>query len=213
MEFVRQRVRELGAASVFGLVIAVVLIVVIVVILLQFLAPGSEQPTLVGGDDSAETSRDDVRGPSRRPATLPEGQFPAESYAGGGRPRSAPGAGSRSDEVGGTGDAEPVVSRPFLRTEQGDRQVAKVHRDLERLSTAIGEYVSLTGRLPNTLDELTTPLPGRLDGLLDGLPVPTDPWGRDYLFLTEEGRVVLRTLGSDGKPGGDGYFADIDVTL
>jgi general secretion pathway protein G len=44
-------------------------------------------------------------------------------------------------------------------------------------------------------------------------PVPLDPWGRPYLYLSP-GQVNpqgydLQTYGADGKPGGEGEDADI----
>lgn len=206
MEQIRQRVREMGAASVFGLVIAVVLIIVVVLLLLQLLTPGSEDPTFVGRQEPVEDTRDvPRRAPDARDRPGPG------TFAGGSGVR--PGAPGRSDVVEDDTTTAAGVAQPFVRTDFGDRQVERVHRDLRRLSTAIREFVDITGRLPNTLEELTNPRPGRLDGLLDGLPIPTDPWQRDYLFLTENGRVYLRTLGEDGKPGGEGYFADIELEL
>jgi len=44
-------------------------------------------------------------------------------------------------------------------------------------------------------------------GYLDALP--TDPWGNAYLYRIQDGRFELRSLGADGKPGGDGVNADI----
>ncbi len=42
--------------------------------------------------------------------------------------------------------------------------------------------------------------------------VPLDPWGRPYIYTiasTQATGFELRTLGKDGKPGGDGEDADI----
>lgn len=38
-----------------------------------------------------------------------------------------------------------------------------------------------------------------------------DPWGNDYQYLNPgtHGEVDIFTYGADGKPGGDGYAADI----
>ena len=40
--------------------------------------------------------------------------------------------------------------------------------------------------------------------------VPVDPWDGPYLYATDGRSYVLRSLGADGKEGGDGYDADID---
>jgi len=43
-------------------------------------------------------------------------------------------------------------------------------------------------------------------------PVPLDPWGRPYIYTIASIQATgfeLRTLGKDGKPGGEGEDADI----
>jgi general secretion pathway protein G len=46
-------------------------------------------------------------------------------------------------------------------------------------------------------------------GYLDRLP--KDPWGGDYQYLNPgiQGEIDIVSLGRDGKPGGEGYDADI----
>ncbi|MGB0907111.1 MAG: type II secretion system major pseudopilin GspG [Maricaulaceae bacterium] len=41
--------------------------------------------------------------------------------------------------------------------------------------------------------------------------LPTDPWGRDYVYLYpgENGVIDILSYGSDGEPGGEGLAADI----
>jgi general secretion pathway protein G len=41
--------------------------------------------------------------------------------------------------------------------------------------------------------------------------LPTDPWGHPYQYLNPgiHGDIDVFSLGSDGKPGGEGYAADI----
>jgi len=36
-----------------------------------------------------------------------------------------------------------------------------------------------------------------------------DPWGRDYLYLNEDGAFEILSLGADGVEGGEGFDADI----
>src|SRR5262249_21739810 len=46
--------------------------------------------------------------------------------------------------------------------------------------------------------------------LNDGLP--KDPWGHEYIYVpptTPGGRPIIKSLGSDGREGGDGLAADI----
>ena len=57
----------------------------------------------------------------------------------------------------------------------------------------------------------TNPLPTnwKTGGYLERLP--TDPWGRPYLYLNPglKGEIDVYTLGADGQPGGEGPNADI----
>lgn len=39
--------------------------------------------------------------------------------------------------------------------------------------------------------------------------LPDDPWGNAYLYRAEGGRFDLRSLGADGRAGGEGVDADI----
>ena len=47
------------------------------------------------------------------------------------------------------------------------------------------------------------------EGYLDALPV--DPWGNEYQYLNPgtHGSIDIYSFGADGKPGGEGYDADI----
>ena len=38
---------------------------------------------------------------------------------------------------------------------------------------------------------------------------PKDPWGNDYIYELAEDRVVVKSLGSDGTEGGEGYATDL----
>ena len=57
-----------------------------------------------------------------------------------------------------------------------------------------------TGNIPNNWK------PG---GYLDRLP--KDPWGGEYQYLNPgiQGEIDILSYGADGKPGGEGYSADI----
>lgn len=57
-----------------------------------------------------------------------------------------------------------------------------------------------TGNIPNNWK------PG---GYLDR--VPKDPWGGEYQYLNPgiQGEIDIMSFGADGKPGGEGYGADI----
>lgn len=45
-------------------------------------------------------------------------------------------------------------------------------------------------------------------------PVPPDPWGNAYIYsVSENGKEIdITSLGSDGKPGGDGDAKDVSLS-
>ena len=46
------------------------------------------------------------------------------------------------------------------------------------------------------------------DGYLE--KVPADPWGSEYVYISNGDRYTLKSLGADGEEGGDGKYADVD---
>jgi general secretion pathway protein G len=44
-------------------------------------------------------------------------------------------------------------------------------------------------------------------GMLRG--VPSDPWGREYVYSTDGNKASVLSLGRDGKEGGEGEDADV----
>ena len=42
--------------------------------------------------------------------------------------------------------------------------------------------------------------------------LPKDSWGHDFIYLNEDGKVELISLGADGKEGGSGEAADIKLS-
>jgi general secretion pathway protein G len=76
--------------------------------------------------------------------------------------------------------------------------------DIKTIESALQLYYAKKGRYPDTA--------AGLKALVDSqeLPkVPVDPWEREYVYLNEGGKPVIRSYGRDGSPGGDGEDADI----
>ena len=48
-------------------------------------------------------------------------------------------------------------------------------------------------------------------GFLDG-KIPVDPWQNQYIYLNEDGKIDILSLGADGKEGGSGEEADIKLS-
>ncbi len=108
-----------------------------------------------------------------------------------------------------------VMPKILNRPEQARRTKAKV--DIKNIETALSLFKSDTGRFPTTSENLEAMVknPGvtgyNPDGYLN--EVPTDPWGRKYIYLYQSlhGRDYdLESYGPDGEDGGSGENADIE---
>jgi general secretion pathway protein G len=84
---------------------------------------------------------------------------------------------------------------------------------LKNLANEVDQYNSDVGRYPETLQQLLA-APGDADGWLGPYAKAADlkdPWHKDIAFTAANGDSAfeLRSLGADGKPGGDGADKDI----
>ena len=121
---------------------------------------------------------------------------------------SAAGCASRS----AAGDAPAVAQAPVYQREPAnnaygyvlvDAATPQASADLHRLDEAIHRYAKdRAGRLPTTLDALSSERSP--DGDLYLPRVPTDPWGRSYVYAVINPRIGqydLRSYGADHAPG------------
>jgi len=110
-----------------------------------------------------------------------------------------------------------IVPRLVGRTDEARR--VKVIADLKSIAQALDLYRLDAGAYPTTQQGLAAlverptapPAPARWNrnGYLDR--VPSDPWGRTYVyFRSDDDRYQLKSFGADGAEGGEGVFADID---
>ena len=111
-----------------------------------------------------------------------------------------------------------VVVKNFVgQTERA--KVTTTKASLRQLASAVNQFYMDTNRYP-TEDEglyalieppsdVTNWQPG---GYLDTTDVPTDGWGRDFIYelYPESGKpFVIISLGADGLDGGEDYNADL----
>ncbi|MEO6153957.1 MAG: type II secretion system major pseudopilin GspG [Croceibacterium sp.] len=113
-----------------------------------------------------------------------------------------------------------IVPNVIGRPDQARVTVAKT--DLRTISSALKMYRLDNGDYPSTQQGLAAlavrptaaPAPPNWSpsGYLE--QVPTDPWGRPYNYLSPgksgQGFDIV-SLGKDGKPGGDGVDADVEL--
>lgn len=102
---------------------------------------------------------------------------------------------------------------------------ARAITDLSAIDSALEIYNADNGNYPTTqqgiqalLDQPTSaPEPDNWQGpyLKNRSTVPLDPWGNEYVYLSpgEESpdSYDLYSYGKDGRPGGDGYNADVTL--
>ena len=89
-------------------------------------------------------------------------------------------------------------------------RTTKARAEVSEIGKAVGIYLTLTGRMPASLDDLR--LPQERNGGDSIIDIADDPWGRPYGFIVDGPRAVtITSLGADGAPGGDG--ADEDIVL
>ena len=90
-----------------------------------------------------------------------------------------------------------AISIPSL-IEARRRAETKVNREQMRaLFTAINDYQTDKGALPETLEELMSEGPFYIRVL------PKDPWGRSYVYRRDGESFTLKSLGKDGVESED----------
>ena len=111
--------------------------------------------------------------------------------------------------------ATVIMPRILDRPEQARRLKAKA--DIQNIQTALALFKTDTGQFPTTAEGLQALVsdPGiknyNREGYLDRLP--TDPWGRSYVYLCPgfHGKDYdLESFGKDGEDGGIADNADIE---
>lgn len=107
-----------------------------------------------------------------------------------------------------------VVPTYMGRERKARSQAARAQ--IELLGTALDTFRLDVGRYPTSQEglEALRRQPGgleRWDGPYLKKEVPTDPWGKPYVYRSpgEHGSYDLVSYGADGGPGGDGDNRDI----
>ncbi|MBI3541786.1 MAG: type II secretion system major pseudopilin GspG [Deltaproteobacteria bacterium] len=82
---------------------------------------------------------------------------------------------------------------------------------IQQLKTALDDYYRTCNSYPNTGQGLAALISKPADstckdydpnGYINGKKVPQDPWGHDFIYISDDGKkVTLKSLGPDGKEG------------
>ena len=99
----------------------------------------------------------------------------------------------------------------------GSSRAKTAHIQIESLVTAMELFHIDVGRYPTSTEGLTALVksPGNIPGwngpYLTKGGVPQDPWGRPYLYQAGQNGTSfeIKTLGADGKEGGNDENADV----
>lgn len=106
---------------------------------------------------------------------------------------------------------------PLIMDRPNEARVVRAKNDIGNYSAALGLYKLDNFNYPSTdqgLEALVAaptgdpePANWKAGGYVQKLN--KDPWGRDYLYINEDGRFEIISLGNDGVEGGEGFDADI----
>lgn len=105
-----------------------------------------------------------------------------------------------------------VIGRP------DQARVTTANTDMATIASQLTTYRLDNGAYPTTEQGLKalvekTGVPPAPTAFPDGgyLPtMPQDPWGKPYVYESNGQQYLIRSLGRDGKPGGEGVDADIE---
>jgi general secretion pathway protein G len=87
-------------------------------------------------------------------------------------------------------------------------KITKARAEISEIKKAIGIYRTLTGKWPESLEDLRQPQDKNGgDSIID---VQKDPWGNEYLFEKNGNKFLITSYGDDNAPGGENESADID---
>lgn len=106
-----------------------------------------------------------------------------------------------------------VAPKIIGRTDQA--RVTKTKADIRAIEEALHMFKLDNGFYPTSAEGLAAlvqapPRAKRFnpEGYL--AKVPVDPWGNEYIYVSDGRNLVIASLGADGMEGGEGYATDID---
>lgn len=109
--------------------------------------------------------------------------------------------------------ASIIAPRMFNQVSSAKEKVAKAQ--MQVLATSLDAYRLDVGDYPEELNSLLTSDEPNWNGPYFPKKVPLDPWNNAYIYQpqmnksTGEG-FTLKSLGKDGKDGGEGENADVE---
>lgn len=97
-----------------------------------------------------------------------------------------------------------------------EAKVGLAKTQIKNLGNELDNYKRVCGVYPSSnqnLDALITPQADcknyPADGFLKDKKIPKDPWDNDYFYESDGNKYVIKSYGSDKKPGGENFAKDI----
>jgi len=112
-----------------------------------------------------------------------------------------------------------VVPNLIGQGEQAKQKLVCVQ--MKSLKNALDSFKVSEGRYPTTEEGLKAliknPNPEKYKnypngGFLGSDRLPKDPWGDNYIYVNQGGKIDIISLGADGKEGGSGENKDIRLS-
>lgn len=103
---------------------------------------------------------------------------------------------------------------PDMFSKVGSSERSAALAQMQMFETSLDTYFLDVGNYPQSLNELRRSNQKGWDGPYLKKDVPKDPWGNDYILQTpgpDGSAFLIKSLGSDGQPGGTEDAADIEV--
>lgn len=87
---------------------------------------------------------------------------------------------------------------------------SQARAQIDNFCIALSSYYKVFGALPSDSEGLDSLVHNPKKPFLDSDTIPLDPWEHPYMYSSEgKGMCQITSYGADGKPGGNGYSADI----
>ena len=105
---------------------------------------------------------------------------------------------------------------PEMFSKVGSSKQSTAKAQMQMLETSLDTYYLDIGEYPSSLSELRSSEKPGWDGPYIRKDIPNDPWGNPYLLDVPGSNgapYTLRSLGKDGRQGGEGENEDIEVGL
>jgi len=104
-----------------------------------------------------------------------------------------------------------AVLMPQVMAQYNKSKVKSTKLAMTQVLNFVNLYYTDCGKYPESLGNLVT-----ADSTCSNWgpepytkKVPKDAWNNDFLYSMEGGNFVVRSLGSDGREGGDGFKKDL----